>query len=85
VKFIREIRVEVAALFDELWVGGLPGIIPGAADPTYSFSWALRQIENNSPELLKAQPNFTGFGYLPYAGIYDSELLTNNVSDVKNN
>lgn len=73
---------EVAASFDNLWVCG-PFSWSGGCDPTYSFAWAFNQTRGMYPELDKGLPAWIGFGYLPYAGIYDSELRTNNVSHVK--
>ncbi len=73
---------EVACDFDILWVGG-PNGFPGGCDPTYTFNWAFSQIENNSPEILKGVPIITGFGYLPFTGIYDMNLMTNDISHVK--
>lgn len=72
---------EVSTLFDDLWVTG-PTPFPGACDPTYAFSWVLNQIEGMCPEITKAMPHWIGFGYLPYAGIYDGELVTNNISHI---
>jgi hypothetical protein len=74
-------QVELAAMFDDLWVTG-PNPYPGACDPTYAFSWVLNQIEGISPQVLKGQPAWIGFGYLPYTGIYDGELMTNNVDHI---
>jgi hypothetical protein len=68
-------------MFDDLWVTG-PNPYPGACDPTYAFSWVLNQIEGISPQVLKGKPAWIGFGYLPYTGIYDGELLTNNVDHI---
>jgi hypothetical protein len=73
---------EVAAALDDLWISG-PYPFPGACDPTYAFSWAVAQIEGMSPEIMKAMPAWIGFGYLPYTGIYDGKLLTNDVSNIK--
>lgn len=75
--------VEVATDFDLLWVGG-PDSYPGGFDPTYSFAWALRQTREMNPELDKAYPALIGFTYLPFAGVYDSQLVTNDVSNIKN-
>ncbi len=72
---------EVAAMFDDLWVTG-PTPAPGSCNPTYAFSWAVSQIRGIAPELEKGKPTWIGFGYLPYTGIYDAELLTNNVSHI---
>jgi hypothetical protein len=76
--------VEVAVQFDQLWVCG-PNAYPGGCDPTYAFSWAVAQIRNINPELdsNESYPTLEGFPYLPYAGVYDSELVTNDVSNVK--
>jgi hypothetical protein len=76
--------VEVAAQFDQLWVCG-PNAYPGGCDPTYAFSWAVAQIRNINPELdsSSSYPALKGFPYLPFAGVYDSELTTNDVSNVK--
>jgi hypothetical protein len=73
--------VEVAAIFDELWVAG-PTPYPGGSDPTYSFAWVFDAIRGNSPEINKGLPAWIGFGYLPYTGIYDSQIATNNVSHI---
>jgi hypothetical protein len=73
--------VEVAVLFDELWISG-PNPFPGACDPTYAFSWVFNQIRNICPEINKGLPAWVGFGYLPYSGVYDEEILTNNISHV---
>jgi len=77
-------QVEVAVLFDDLWVSG-PNPWPGACDPTYAFSWALSQIRGISPELDSdnTYPAMIGFPYLNFAGVYDGEFITNNVSHVK--
>jgi hypothetical protein len=72
---------EVAAMFDDLWVTG-PYPYPGDCDPTYAFFWAANQIEGMCPLINKALPAWIGFGYLPYTGIYDGELVTNNVSHI---
>jgi hypothetical protein len=76
--------VEVATQFDQLWVCG-PNAYPGGCDPTYAFSWAVAQIRNINPELdsSSSYPTLEGFPYLPYAGVYDSEIMTNDVSNVK--
>ena len=75
-------QVEVAANFDLLWVAG-PYPFPGGCDPTYAFAWVFNVINGMSPELAKGWPHWVGFGYLPYSGVYDSELMVNNVSHVK--
>jgi hypothetical protein len=72
---------EVAALFDDIWITG-PDPFPGGQDPTYAFSWAVDQIESMCPQMMKALPVWVGFGYLPYTGIYDADLVTNNVSNI---
>lgn len=74
--------VEAAVDFDDLWVNG-PNPVPGSCDPTYAFSWVLNVTEGLSPEILKGKPLWIGFGYLPYSGVYDGELITNNVSHIK--
>lgn len=74
--------VEVAATFDNLWVCG-PTPWPGACDPTYAFSWCLNVVRGISPEVDKGVPQWVGFPYVPYAGIYDSELRTNNISHIR--
>ena len=76
--------VEAATDLDIFWVCGA-NPYPGACDPTYAFSWAVTQIENLCPELKEAEalPTIEGFQYLPYAGVYDSELMTNNIGHVK--
>lgn len=73
---------EVAANFDALWVEG-PNPAPGSCDPTYAFGWAFVQIQNMSPEINLGYPVWRGFGYLPYTGIYDSQLVTNIPSNIK--
>lgn len=73
---------ELSAAFDETWIGG-PFPFPGGCDPTYSFAWAVNQIRGMAPELNKALPAWIGFGYVPYSGIYDAELVTNNISHIK--
>ena len=72
---------EVAADFDLLWVGG-PSAFPGGADPTYSFFWAFRQTLGMSPQISLGLPVVEGFGYLPYTGIYDYQLMTNYTGNV---
>jgi hypothetical protein len=72
---------EVAALFDDLWITG-PYPFPGACEPTYSFEWVFRQVSGMCPEINKGLPAWIGFGYLPYTGIYDGELVTNNISHI---
>ena len=76
--------VEVAVQFDMLWVMG-PNQYPGGCDPTYAFSWALNQIRTINPELDTAHSNPTleGFPFLPYAGVYEDELMTNDIEHVK--
>jgi hypothetical protein len=74
---------EVAVDFDDLWVAG-PNPYPGACSPTYSFAWAVAQIQGMNPELNQAMPTWIGFGYLPYSGIYDSQLIMNNISGINN-
>jgi hypothetical protein len=76
--------VEVAVQFDMLWVMG-PNQYPGGCDPTYAFSWALSKIRTINPELdiANSQPTLEGFPYLPYAGVYEDELTTNDVEHVK--
>ena len=56
---------------------------PGACDPTYAFGWVFNVIRGMSPEIEAGLPAWIGFGYLPYAGVYDDELMRNNVSHVK--
>jgi hypothetical protein len=72
---------EVAAQLEDLWVAG-PDPYPGACAPTFAFSWAVSQLRGMNPELDAAQPVVIGFQYLPYAGVYDSELQTNDVTHV---
>jgi hypothetical protein len=60
-----------------------PDAYPGGCDPTYAFSWAYSQMRGMSPEVDKGFPAWIGFGYLPYTGIYDAELIVNNVSHIK--
>ena len=74
---------EVADNFDLLWVGG-PTAFPGSADPTYSFFWVYRRILGMSPQIVNGVPVIEGFGYLPYTGIYDTELMTNYTGHVSN-
>jgi hypothetical protein len=74
--------VEVAVNFDDIWVTG-PTPYPGACDPTYAFVWVVNVAEGMSPEMLKGDPACIGFAYLPYTGIYDGELVTNNVTHIK--
>jgi len=74
---------EVAADFDQLWVTG-PSSYSGGCDPTYSFAWAVRQIEGMCPLMLQGMPSWIGFGYLPYTGIFDSNLVTNNIDGINN-
>lgn len=73
---------EVSCTFDDIWING-PSAWPGECDPTYAFSWALNVTEGMSPELLKALPTWIGFGYLPYSGVYDDELMVNDISHIK--
>jgi hypothetical protein len=73
---------EMATAFDTLWVCG-PTPWPGACDPTYAFSWALRQIRNMNPEIEKGKPVRIGFGFLPYTGIYDADIAAGDTSHVK--
>jgi len=77
-------EVEVAVMFDDLWVSG-PNPWPGACDPTYSFAWALSQTRGMNPELdnYYTYPLIIGFPYLNFAGVYDGEFITNNISHVK--
>jgi hypothetical protein len=74
-------QVEVAANFDLLWVAG-PYPFPGGCTPTYAFAWVFNMTRGMSPELDKGLPAWIGFGYLPYSGVYDSELMVNNVSHI---
>ena len=76
--------VEVATDFDFLWVAG-PNPFPGGCDPTYAFSWAVSQIRGMSPELddYKSYPAIIGFSYLNFAGLYDGELMINDITHVK--
>lgn len=71
--------VEVAVTFDSLWAFG-PLAFPGGANPTYSFGWAVAQIKGMCPEINSGLPKSVGFPYLNFAGVYDDELLTNNIS-----
>lgn len=75
--------VEVAVQFDMLWVMG-PNQYAGGCNPTYAFSWALHQIRSIDPELdiAHSEPTLEGFPYLPYAGVYEGELMTNDVEHV---
>jgi hypothetical protein len=76
------VTAQVAEEVDQTWVCG-PNRYPGGCDPTYSFRWAVYQIVNEYVELNNAQPVIIGFP-IPYSGIYDDELVTNNVTHVKN-
>ena len=76
--------VEAAADLDQLWVTG-QNSYSGGCDPTYAFSWALNAVTAMNPILSKALPVISGFPYLPYAGVYDGKLMTNDYSDVKLN
>lgn len=79
-------QVEAAVIFDDLWVAG-PNPDSGSCDPTYAFGWALVQTRAMNPQLDNPQaptfPKIIGFTYLNFAGVYDSEFVTNNISDVK--
>jgi hypothetical protein len=74
---------EVSTGFDELWVEG-PNAFPGACDPTYSFSWAERQMERIWPEVQKGLPSWVGFGYLPFSGNFDTQIITNDITGIHN-
>jgi len=73
---------EVAITLDQAWIDG-PYPFPGGCDPTYAFAWAVLQTRQISPEIDKGYPRWVGFGYLPYSGVYENEILTNNVSHLK--
>ncbi len=75
---------EVASTFDEIWTEGATPY-PGGCDPTYSFQFALESTLGMYPELSKAKPIIFGFLYLPYSGVYDDELMLNDISHVKTN
>ncbi len=73
---------EMEDYVDDLWITG-PDPWHGACDPTYSFGWVVRQLLDNYPEADTAHPICIGFGWLPYAGIYDAELKRGNIAHVK--
>jgi len=73
---------EVAAEFDKFWVGGA-NPYPGGADPNYSIGFALGVTTLLFPELNKAGPVLLGCPYLPFAGVYDDELMQNDFHQVK--
>ena len=73
---------QVAASFDDLWVGG-PNPFPGSADPTYSIDWVTTQVRGMYPDINKGAPDLVGYPYLPYSGIYDAQLTTGDHSMVK--
>jgi hypothetical protein len=66
-----------------MWVEGIYPF-PGGCDPTYSFAKICSITLNQYPELNTAKPLARGFPYLPYSGVYDSQLLMNNTSNIKN-
>lgn len=73
---------EVAAEFDKLWVMGADPY-PGACDPNYAIQFAYNTTLMLFPELANALPVIIGCNYLPYAGVYDDQLTTNNFSQVR--
>ena len=73
---------EVAAEFDQIWVMGA-NPYPGGCDPNYAFQFAYNVTLMMFPELAKAQPMIIGCPYLPYAGVYDDQLMNNNFSQVR--
>jgi hypothetical protein len=74
---------QVATFLDMMWVEGIYPF-PGGCDPTYSFAKICSITLNQYPELNTAKPLARGFPYLPYSGVYDSQLLMNNTSNIKN-
>lgn len=67
--------------FDELWVCG-ENAWPGGCDPTYSFKRILGDTLAQYPNLQKAGPVLAGYPILPYTGLHDSELMTNNPASI---
>ncbi len=73
---------EVATELDKIWVMGA-NPYPGGADPNYSIQFAYGVTVGLFPELANAKPFLLGFYYLPYAGVYDDQLMVNDISQVK--
>lgn len=72
----------MADQFEVLWVYGV-NPFPGGCDPTYAFQWAANQLIGMYPELNKAKPVGLGFRFLPYSTMYDSEIMLNNLQNIK--
>lgn len=76
-------NAEMESGFDKLWVCG-PNAYPGGCDPTYSFNWAFRKARQRYVFWDDAGPVIIGCPQLPYAGIYDNMIATNNFAPVSN-
>ena len=76
---------KVASDFEALWVNGA-NPWPGACDPTYSIRWASARTAGMYPELNLKSVGMLGLGcpFVPYSGVYDALLMTNNFGNVKN-
>ena len=73
---------EIEAAFDTYWVTGANGY-PGACDPTWAISWALRQTIREFPFVEDAEPVLAGYQWLIYTAQYDEDLMRNDASRVK--
>jgi hypothetical protein len=74
---------EVAAEFDKIWVMGA-NPFPGAADPNYSIQFAFGVVRNlYSPGFDKTAPVLIGCPFVPFAGVYDYQLMQGDYSQVK--
>ena len=49
----------------------------------YAFAFAYNVIIGMYPQITNAQPKIIGCPYLPYAGVYEDELMVNNFSRVR--
>jgi len=71
---MRDCISEVAEEFDQIWVMGA-NPYPGGCNPNYSLNFALYMTKGVFPEIEGAEPVVVGCPYLPYAGVYDDQLM----------
>jgi hypothetical protein len=77
-----DILATVVNNLNVFWVAGF-NTYPGGCDPTYAYGYGVSCAIATYPQLGKANPWVIGYGYLPYAGIYDDQLMMLDKSPVK--
>lgn len=78
---IGQTTAQAAEAFDEYWVTG-PNAYPAGCDPTYPMYHSVQYLESAFPKLHEFKPVLEGFWWLVYSGVYDQELLNDNLNSI---